>query len=683
MLQYSPEHIRNIGIVAHVDAGKTTLTEQLLYQSGAIRRAGSVDSGTTQTDWLSIERDRGISVRAAQTSLVWRDTLINLIDTPGHVDFAGEVERSLPALDAAVLVVSAVEGIQSHTENLWRALERLQIPVLFYINKLDRAGSHAGALTEALSSELGANVLPMQSVTGEESRNCAVRKRDDLTAAMTEACADFDDDIADAFLMGEEVKPETLTGALRRCIANRQIFPVFYGAAQMGVGVADLLDAVCDVLPSAADILSGEGEQINADQPAAQIFRIEHDKTMGKIAHVRMYAGTLTARDAVTVSHVTANNTIIENAVPDEEASETPVEKISQIRKFNGQRYVDIGEVHAGDIAALCGLSSARVWDIIGELGDRRKRDFHIANAFLRVKVSPKTPAELIPLVNALRELAEEDPLIDCQWEKTEREILVSITGEIQLEVLSALLKERYGLEATFSPPSVIYKETPARAGDGFEAYTMPKPCWAIVGFRFEPLPLGSGVVYDGGRIPSNTCFYKYQTHIRQSFFRNLSQGMLGWEVTDFKATLTTAQHHTIHTHPLDFFVATPMAIMDGLRNTTTTLLEPFLKLRITAGSEYLGKTISDINAMRGTFDDPVIRGDRMILEASVPVATSLDYPVRLAALTGGKAILSTAFDGYRPVDVSLGATCPRRGINPLDRAKWILQARGAIQSTV
>ncbi len=211
----------------------------------------------------------------------------------------------------------------------------------------------------------------------------------------------------------------------------------------------------------------------------------------------------------------------------------------------------------------------------------------------------------------------------------------------------------------------------------------MPKPCWAVVKFLFEPLPRGSGVVYDGGRIPSNKLFYRYQTHIRQSFFQSLEQGMLGWEVTDFKATLVDGEHHTVHTHPLDFFVATPMAIMDGLRNTGTLLLEPFLRVRIRAGRQYLGKILSDIGLMRGEFDDPVITEDQAELEASLPVATSLDYPVRLAALTGGTAVWSSDFEGYRECPLELGATCPRRGINPLDRAKWILQARGAIQGTL
>ncbi len=670
-MAHSPQNIRNIGILAHVDAGKTTLTEQMLYYAGMIRQAGSVDDGTTQTDWLSIERDRGISVRAAGTSLVWNDTLINLIDTPGHIDFAGEVERCLMALDGVVLVISAVEGVQSHTENLWMALSRLSIPTIIFINKIDRAGSHAMDIFRSLGEKLcsyndapSCSFFAAESIFGEESRECGVQIDKDAALRLTEAAADLDDSIAERYLMEEEISKDEITAVLQKAVSERKAVPVYFGSAQNSIGVSELLEAITTYLPSAAKTVT--------DSLSARVFSIEHDKTMGKITHVRMYGGSLSSRDTVIPRDPKAD--------PNDDENPPIPEKITQIRKFNGKRYVDVGEVHAGDIAALCGLQTTKIWDVIGDAP--KMRDFNLANPYLRIKVSPKTDAELTPLVNAIRELADEDPLLDYHWEKTEREILVSITGSIQMEVLHALLLERYNLDADFSAPSIIYKETPSREGEGFEAYTMPKPCWAIVKFHFEPLARGSGVVYDGGHIPSNTCFYKYQSHIRQAFWRNLEQGMHGWEVTDFKATLTYAEHHTIHTHPLDFFVATPMAIMDGLRRTGTTLLEPFLEIRITAGSEHLGKLISDITLMRGEFDDPVIRGDSVTLLAHVPAATSLDYPVRLAAQTGGRAVFSSRFEGYRAVDISLGKTSPRRGVNPLDRAKWILQARGAIQKT-
>ena len=651
----TPENIYNIGILAHVDAGKTTLSEQFLYLSGALRSAGSVDSGTTQMDWLPIERERGISVRAAQISFLWKDKQINLIDTPGHVDFAGEVERSLVAIDGAVLVLSAVEGIQSHTENLWRALAKLNIPTLVFINKVDRAGSHFDKLCRDIRRHLpceGLTLLPFSQVENEGLKEFRVSGIPDIRDRVTEAVADYDDAVAEHYLSGTAVEGDLLKAALCTCVKKRQIIPIFAGCAQKGIGVEPLLDAVTALLPCAA--------QKAKEDLAALIFKIEHDKTMGKVAHVRMYGGSLRTRDLI----------------PDP-TGEGPGEKISQIRKFNGQKHMDVGTVSAGDIAALCGLGSVKVLDTIGDysLSD----SYRLANPFLSVSVKPKTDMELMPLLSALRELADEDPLLDCKWEKSEREILISCTGKIQLEVLSSLLQTRYELSAVFSDPAVIYKETPSQTAYGYDAYTMPKPCWAVVRLKFDPLPRGSGVQYDGGKIPNNTCFYKYQDHIRRSFFANLEQGPLGWEVTDFKATLVAAEHHTLHTHPLDFFVATPMAIMDGLRNAGTTLLEPFLRVRITADNDCLGKIISDILQMRGTFDTPVTTGDSFTLEASLPVATSLDYPVRLAALTHGKGLFFSSFEGYRDCPLELGRTAKRRGPDPLDRSKWILYARGAL----
>lgn len=646
------DNIYNIGILAHVDAGKTTLTEQFLALSGAIRKAGSVDSGTAQTDWLSVERERGISVRAAQTTFLWRGKQINLIDTPGHVDFAGEVERSLAAMDGAILVISAVEGVQSHTENIWRALCELKLPTLLFINKIDRAGSRFASLCDEiprLLSFFGQTLLPLTAARDEGQKTFAVEPVAEAARRVTEAVADYDDAIAERYLEGERIESGALLSALAACVKRRQVVPVFCGCARKGVGVKELLDAVPALLPPASARLR-EGL-------SALVFRVEHDKSMGKIAHVRLYGGELHARDLLPTGGAG--------------------EKISQIRKFNGQKYTDVGTVGAGDIAALCGLSSVRAFDVLGD-GAPVDR-YRLANPFLSVRVRPENGAEPTALLTALRELSDEDPLLDCKWEKSTREILISVTGRIQLEVLAALLKERYGLTAVFSEPSVIYKETPARSGFGADRYTMPKPCWAVVKLRFDPLPRGSGVVYDGGHVPNDRCFYRYQEHIKKSFFANLGQGRLGWEVTDFKATLIDAEHHVVHTHPLDFFVCTPMAIMDGLVNTGSTLLEPFLRVRLTADAGYMGRIIGDITQMRGEFDTPVLSGDSFTVEAALPAATSLDYPVRLAALTHGTGLFFSAFDGYRECPLELGQTAERRGPDPKDRSKWILFARGAM----
>lgn len=579
------------------------------------------------------------------------------------MDFAGEVERCLLVLDGVILVVSAVEGVQSHTENLWNALDKLKMPSLIFINKIDRPGSRFDELLDSFPRELagGRRFFALNRPTGEAGAGCGIVSEKALYENMAEAAAEADDDFMREYLTSDDLPPERIKAAFCECVRGRRIIPVLCGSAKLGIGTRELLDAAGEYLPAA--------DEKSIDGLSAYVFKIEHDEVMGKVAHVRMFGGELNVRDTVTPYRK-------EDADTDRAG-----DKIAQIRLFSGQKYRDAGSVGTGDIAALCGLRSFRVGDYIGKA--RFDDDFRLANPFLSVKVIPKKPEDLTPLIGAVAELTEEDPLLSCKWEKTEREILINITGEIQLEVISALLRERYNLEAGFSAPSVIYKETPAGTGYGFEAYTMPKPCWAVVKLLFEPLPRGSGVVYDGGHIPHNKLFYKYQTHIRRSFFESLGQGMYGWEVTDFRATLVDGEHHTIHTHPLDFFVATPMAVMNGLSNTGTILLEPYLRFRISADEAFTGKIINDVIMMRGEFDTPVTRKDAVTIEASIPVATSLDYPVRLASMTGGKATFYMNFDGYRPCPPELGQIAPRRGINPLDRSKWILAARGAMRNDI
>lgn len=651
--------ILNLAILAHVDAGKTTLTEQLLFQSGAIRSAGSVDNGSTQTDRLEIERNRGISVKAAEASFLYRDVQINLIDTPGHSDFAGEVERSLLAPDAAILILSSVEGIQSHTERLWNALRKLHTPTVIFLNKIDRAGSRTESILAEFPHQLimdSAKLLPMTQAVSEGLPDYSIRQSADLNERLMEAAADMDDTIAESYLEGKAVESAYLEQVLTNGVKDRRLIPVYCGAAQKGLGVKELLDGLLRFLPRASQRVT--------DELSGLVYAIEHDKTMGKIAHVRLFGGTLQSRDALLLKEGVLN-------ISDRG------EKISQIRTVNGAKFRDSGIATAGEIAALCGLSCAKVYQTIGSY--RLPERLRLALPYLQVKAVPETDEQLPALLKALTELSDEDPLLSCRFSKAEREILLSITGKIQLEVLTALLWERYQLRAIFSPPSIIYKETPSQKGYGFEAYTMPKPCWAVVKLLLEPLPQGSGVVFDPGNVPNNRLFYRYQTHIEQSIKGSLSQGILGWEITDLKITLADGEHHTIHTHPLDFFVATPMALMDGLRNTGTTLLEPILRIKISAGEAFLGKVLGDITKMRGEFDSPVIHGDKFTLEAHVPAATSLEYPLRLASLTHGTALYSSELAFYRPCPLELGTTAPRRGPNPLDRSKWILYARGAM----
>jgi len=647
---------QNIGILAHVDAGKTTLTEQLLYLGGVIRSPGRVDDGNTTTDSMAVERQRGISVRAATASLQCGETVINLIDTPGHVDFAGEVERCLCALDFAVVLISAPEGIRAHTENILRALDAVQMPRLVFINKIDRAGSDTAGILRTLK-ELGENPLLLSEIQNEGSRLCTVSSPDpeSLTPRLPELLADFDDDIAEAYLAGSLPDTDVLHRKFREMIADASLTPVLCGSAVMGIGCAEMLGFITNFMPDAPrraqDTLSGV------------IFKIDHDSVMGKTAYVRLFGGDLKNRDSIPL--------LSQNGQKEED-------KIAQIRRFTGGKFTDTGTVGAGDIAALCGLPHARTGMYIGTPASRIRPE--LAHPFLRVQAVPTEKEQLSSLAAALRELSEEEPYLDAKWENGQSEIVVNLTGAVQLEILSSLLLERYHLTAHFSPPSVIYKETPARTTDAFASYTMPKPCWAVVRLLLEPLPRGSGIVYDGGRVESNKLFYRYQEHIRQSFFDSLGQGLHGWEITDMKATLIDGEHHTIHTHPLDFFVCTPMALMNGLASSGTVILEPLLKLRITAPTEFSGRILTDILQMNGEYDTPVTTASAVTIEGIVPVSKSLDYSVRLASATSGKAVCTPSFAGYRELTDGSCPESPRRGPNPLDRSQWILYARGAMR---
>lgn len=646
-------NLRNIGIVAHVDAGKTTITEHMLYLSGGIRAPGSVDRGTAQTDWLDIERERGISVRAASTSFTWKGVDVNLIDTPGHMDFAAEVERSLRVLDGAILVVSAVEGVQAQTEVIWKALRRMNIPTLVFVNKVDRMGAEVSRVLDEMRCLLSPEMVPVQQVTGEGTGEPGIGSSPDeaLQEEITELLTGIDEEILRDYINKGPFTPQVLHRHLTRCAKKGQVFPVLFGSALKGIGVTELMDGIIDFLPPPG---------CDPDKPVSGVvFKIEHDKTMGRIAHVRLYSGAIRNRD--TVYNVTRDCN----------------EKVTQIRKVYAQKHRDTGVLSAGDIASVCGLGSARIGDVIGSEA-AVPPECRLAVPLLKVQVLPGKEAEYPQLVSALQELSDEDPLLDLQWLKEERELHVNIMGVIQLEVLAGMLKSRFNMAVSFGKPSVIYKETPSRAGEGFVSYTMPKPCWAVLRFRIEPGERGTGLSYTS-IVRDEDILMRYQNQVEKTLPEALKQGLYGWEVTDLKVTLVEGEHHVFHTHPLDFVVATPMGIMNGLANTGTTLLEPMLQFRISVPEETGSKVLGDIVQMRGSFDSPVISKGVFTIEGRMPAATSLDYPIKLGSVSGGRGTIMTRFDGYQECPLELGAVTPRRGVDPLDQAKYILSVRRAL----
>jgi ribosomal protection tetracycline resistance protein len=662
--------LRNVGIFAHVDAGKTTTTEQILYRSGRIRFLGSVDEGTAQTDWLEVEKKRGISVRSAVTRFQWKGVNVNLVDTPGHVDFLSEVERSLRVMDGAVLIISAVEGVQAQTEVIWQALRDLRIPTLIYMNKMDRIGAEPSRVIGEIHRLLSDKALPIQAWEGVEGEFVGAIDLVDLSGdeaavqvpdwakpdrdRMVEVIAEQDDPLLMRYFEQGKLSDRELLPVMVASIAWTKLFPILFGASNKGIGVEKLMDAIVSLLPPPV------GDQ-NAPLSGV-VFKLEKDPTMGRMAYVRLYGGILRNRDTV------------HNHVLDID------EKITQIRKVDGQRSEDVGLLKAGDIATICGWSRVRIGDIVG-VADGVPGERRLAEPLLTVQVLWRNEAEYPAVVAAFHELADEDPHLDVQWLQEDRELHLRVMGPIQVEVLGQMLLSRFGLEVTFGAPSVIYKETPVQIGEGFVAYTMPKPCWAILRFHIEPGERGSGLKYSS-IVRSERLLDSYQNEVARRVPEALQQGLKGWPVTDLKITLVEGEHHVWHTHPLDFVIATPMGIMDGLVNTGTMLLEPIIRFRLSTPEEYGGKLMSELVVMRGEFDTPSVRQGRMEIEGKLPVATSLEFPARLGSLTKGRGTLATFFDGYQECPPDVKAERTRRGVNPLDTSKYILAIRNALSQS-
>ena len=637
--------VRNIGIFAHVDAGKTTLSEQLLAHAGAIRTRGSVDSGTAHTDTLPVERRRGISVKATCVSFRHKDVQVNLIDTPGHVDFSAEVERSLWALDAAVLVVCAVEGVQPQTEVLFSAIREQHIPVIFFVNKTDRAGADPERTLGQIRRLLTPNAVALSDAE-----------------AVTELICEQDDELFERYLNGESFEDGFLRQKLSVLTQRVEAYPVLCGSALRDEGVQELLDAVVDFLPAPAV----------CEDLCGVIFAAQHDRNLGRGVWVRMFGGTLENRMPVALPALT-------DPITGEEKAEKV--KISQILDPDGN---PTGQLTAGGIGVVYGLGNVPIGHVIGSAGllSRRIAPGNLRTPLISVQVIPEKGEQMQALHQACTVLSGEDPLLQVQYIRALNELHLQVMGTIQLEVLQEILSNRFGLDVTFTPPAIIYKETVSQSCEGYVRYLEPEPCWAILRFRIEPAPRGSGVTFTS-EVPVRKVKAHYQNQVAQAIPLALSQGRLGWQVTDVKITLIDGGDHQFHTHPLDFIVATPMGIQDGLRNGGSTLLEPILDVRFLLPPENVGRVISDVSVMRGEVLDSFSDGERMIVNARIPVQSSLDYSITLASFTGGRGAMSARLHGYRECPLELGATTKRRNVDPLDTSKYILAARGALEGGI
>ena len=644
------DNVRNIGIFAHVDAGKTTLSERLLLTCGQIRTAGAVDAGTAHTDRLAIEKKRGISVKSACAPLFWNNTFIRLIDTPGHADFSSEIERSMWAIDGAVLLISGPDGVQPQTEVLYRTLLKNGIPAIFFINKMDRSVAY---FDKALS---------------DIKKKLTPRAFDALSTEETMAAvAEEDEDALLSYMEGEIWPQEKLWAAAETLIQKGRVYPVLSGSALTGKGVDHLLTMITRALPAP--------EKDETAPVSGMVFSVENDPSLGRAAYVRLYSGAIKNRDIVKVRAASESDYSAEARILES--------KITQIRAISASgKGEDIGEMRAGDIALVYGLQNVKTGQVIGEyecLPERIRKNSLKAPLFM-TKVAPENPDDFQSLKKALETLSAEDPLLDVSI--VQKSIHVRLMGAIQLEILEEELLSRFGIKASFSAPEVIYRETIKQTAVGFCAYTMPKPCWAIIKFEIIPTPRGSGVTFESVVSPRDIK-YRYQHQVENAIPIAIRQGMLGWQVDDVHIRLIEGGDHEIHTHPLDFIVATPMAFMDGLQRGGSVLLEPILEMEITVDENGAGKIIGEMNAMRGSVLETTAEGGKITLLCEAPAAECADFPVRFQRITSGTGSLLSRLKCYREVTNGEIHTCERTSVNPLDTAKYILAARNALASEI
>jgi ribosomal protection tetracycline resistance protein len=641
-----PRKTLNLGILAHVDAGKTTLTERLLYAANVISELGSVDAGTTQTDSLALERQRGITIRSAVASFGIGDVTVNLIDTPGHPDFIAEVERVLSVLDGAVLVVSAVEGVQPQTRILMRSLQRLGIPVLLFVNKVDRAGADPGRVLHELRTRLGLAVIAMNSVHDAGTRTVAIRPSGpgdhDFRLRLTELLAERDDRLLTAYVASQDGIPDRrLRAELAAQTAGAQVHPVFFGSAITGTGVAELTAGITELLPVSAGDPAGP--------VAGSVFKIERGGSGEKIAYVRMFSGTLRVRDRPR-------------------CGADPQAKVTALAVYDRGPAIPRASVSAGQIGKVWGLSQAQVGDRVGDpepAGTVRQ----FAPPTLESVVVARDPADRAKLRVALGLLAEQDPLISLRQRDDLREISVSLYGEVQKEVIQATLASDYGIDATFCETTTIHVERPARTGSAVEVLQSDDhPYSATIGLRIEPADPGSGVRFRLGiPDPRSIPLYIYKTagrftdamtsYVEQS----LRTGRYGWEITDCLVTMTDCGYYvgdgpakqilaTPRTTAADFRKLTPLVVSQALERAGTVVCEPMASARLDIPADRLGAVLSSLARLGAEVSAPATSGDQAAVEAVLPSAAVHALQQQLPGLTGGQGMADTSFCGYRPV---------------------------------
>ncbi len=676
--QHALNLYRNIGVIAHIDAGKTTTTERILFYTGKTHRIGSVDDGTTVTDWMEQERERGITIVSAAVSAEWRGYQINIIDTPGHIDFTAEVQRSLRVLDGGIVIFDAVQGVEPQSETVWRQADRYQVPRICFVNKMDRIGASFERTIETIRQRLGANPIAVHCPIGIEAsfvgvvdliHERAVIWEDDLgrepreteipvdmrnqikemREQMVEKIAETDDALTLKYLEGEEITIDELKAALRRAVITGEATPVFCGSSLRNKGVQPLLDAVIDYLPSPADIPPVEGisprdesvvaREARDDAPlSALVFKIVTDPYVGRLAYFRVYSGKV------------SQNSMVYNS------SKGKKERIGRLIRMYADRREDIEEVNAGDIAAVLGFRETFTGDTLcDQVNSIILENISFPDPVISVSIEPKTTADQTKMAEALRKLSEEDPTFQVRSDENTGQTIIAGMGELHLEVLVDRMLREFRVQARVGRPQVAYRETITRAVPKIDFRYVKQSGgrgqYGHVVLEMTPGEPGSGVTFEdkivGGSIPR-----EYIPAVGKGVMEASDAGILaGYPVTDIHVRLYDGSYHEVDSSEMAFKLAASMAFKEGMQRGGAVLLEPIMKVEVVIPEEFLGDVIGQLNARRGEILGMEVRpGNAQAVRATVPLAEMFGYATDLRSATQGRGVFTMEFSHYAKV---------------------------------
>ena len=674
--EYPLERYRNIGIIAHIDAGKTTTTERIMFYTGMTHRIGSVDEGTTVTDWMVQERERGITIVSAAVSAEWKGYQFNLIDTPGHIDFTAEVQRSLRVLDGGIVVFDAVQGVEPQSETVWRQADRYGVPRICFVNKMDRVGASYERTIESIKDRLGANPIPMQLPIGFEGtfrgvvdllEKKAIVWEDDLgkepkvieipddlkaqtkeaRAYMVERIAELDDELTVRYLEGQEIGIPELKSALRKAVITNRAAPVFCGSSLKNKGVQILLDAVVDYLPSPAEIPpvpgiddNGEVVELPPDDDAplsALVFKIVTDPYVGRLAYFRVYSGVISQGQMV-------NN-----------STKGRRERIGRLIRMHADRREDIMEVRAGDIGAVLGLKETFTGDTLCDNKKIILENISFPEPVISIAIEPKSNADQEKMGEALRKLAEEDPTFRVRSDENTGQTIISGMGELHLDILVDRMLREFRVQANIGRPRVAYRESitrpVAKVDHKYVKQSGGHGQYGHVVISLEPSERGSGILFVnkivGGAIPK-----EYISAVEKGIKEAADSGVLaGYPVVDMKITLFDGSFHEVDSSEMAFKMAASMAFKEGVQRGSPVLLEPVMKVEVVLPDDYLGEVMGQLNSRRGTIQGMEVRpGNAQAIRAMVPLGEMFGYATELRSATQGRGVFSMEFDHYAPV---------------------------------